>query len=155
RRHRREFDRGRGRQHARDRRAVSLGRERAVGERLTAVKSLLDTIRRTWDPESMDGGALGPSVDQKVPASVPCQPSAAAAPTMQIALQQNIGLIYMRWASRLRGWLCRRCIDSYFWRYTLTTLFLGWWGVISFFHTLYILPSNIVSYVGARRLPRA
>jgi hypothetical protein len=61
----------------------------------------------------------------------------------------------MRWSGRIRGWLCRRCIDKHFWEYTLTTLFLGWWGVISFFTTLYILPSNIATYVSARRLPRA
>jgi hypothetical protein len=37
---------------------------------------------------------------------------------------------------------------------TLITLFCGWWGVLSFFTTLFILPSNIATYLGAMSLPR-
>ena len=63
-------------------------------------------------------------------------------------------MVYSRQRSTIRGWLCRRCIGRYFWEYTPTTLLLGWWGVISFFETLYILPANVIEYISSWRLPR-
>jgi hypothetical protein len=38
---------------------------------------------------------------------------------------------------------------------TLITLFLGWWGVISFFFTLIALPMNIINYIRSRFLPKS
>jgi hypothetical protein len=54
----------------------------------------------------------------------------------------------------VQGSLCRSCIDATFWRMTAITFFFGWWGIISFFTTLFILPSNIATYFGAMSLPR-
>lgn len=58
-----------------------------------------------------------------------------------------------RRSASIEGNLCRRCISKYFKSYTLTTLFLGWWGVISFVVTPFILLNNITRYVAALSLP--
>jgi hypothetical protein len=66
---------------------------------------------------------------------------------------QNIGMLVVRFPKTMRGYLCRTCIGRTFQSYTLTTLFLGWWGIISFFYSLVSIPQNIVTYMGARHLP--
>ena len=59
----------------------------------------------------------------------------------------------MRFPKTLAGQLCKPCIKRTFWEYTLISLFLGWWGVISFFTTLVAIPSNIATFIGSRHLP--
>jgi hypothetical protein len=66
---------------------------------------------------------------------------------------QNIGMVVTRQWNKIEGNLCRRCIGAYFRSFTLTTLFLGWWGVISFCVTPLILLNNIARYLLALRLP--
>ncbi len=68
---------------------------------------------------------------------------------------QNIGAVVLRFPRTIRGMLCRRCIDRYFWRMTTITFFFGWWGVISFFYSLYSIPQNIVVFVSSRDLSDA
>jgi hypothetical protein len=84
-----------------------------------------------------------------------CEACLRAAPTKQIELYQNIGALVMRFHKTLKGNLCRQCIDKYFWEYTLYTLFLGWWGVISFIVTPIFLVNNVVRYLGSRSLETA
>jgi hypothetical protein len=48
--------------------------------------------------------------------------------------------------------MCRRCIAAYFKSYTLTTFFLGWWGMLSFFMTPFILLNNIGRYLASLTL---
>ena len=83
----------------------------------------------------------------------PCQVCGHDRPLKQVTFMQNIGVLVVRFPKTLRGLLCRDCISSTFWRYTLITLFLGWWGILSFFYTLVALPTNIVNYLGSRSLP--
>ena len=83
-----------------------------------------------------------------------CQACAANAPTKQVSFHQNVGLIILRFPSSIKGALCRACIDKYFWKMSLISLFFGWWGVISFFWTLFTLPMNVITYLGALSLPR-
>ncbi len=52
----------------------------------------------------------------------------------------------MRFSKSIRGNLCEECARTHFNEYTLTTLFLGWWGVISCIMTPFILIGNILSY---------
>lgn len=66
--------------------------------------------------------------------------------------EQNIGLFYARRTLTLDRNLCRPCIKRYFRSYTLTTLFLGWWGLISFVLTPIILINNIRGYWSVRKL---
>jgi hypothetical protein len=74
--------------------------------------------------------------------------------TKQVTFSQNIGALVLRFSRTVSGNLCRNCIDQNFFKMTFITATLGWWGIISFFTTLFIIPSNIVNYVGALSLPR-
>lgn len=78
-----------------------------------------------------------------------CQTCGREAPTRYTELYQNIGILIMRFNKSIKGDLCKDCINKFFWEYTLITFFLGWWGIISFFSTLFILPNNIFRYLGS------
>ena len=78
----------------------------------------------------------------------------SSAPTKHVSFSQNIGVVVLRFSRTVQGNLCRSCIDQNFWKMTLITATLGWWGILSFFTTLFILPSNIATYLGALSLPR-
>jgi hypothetical protein len=82
-----------------------------------------------------------------------CQRCGIDAPTQEVALHQNIGLLAFRLSQSTEGHLCRRCIAATVRQYTLVNLTLGWWGVISFFLTPVFLFSNLAQYLAARRLP--
>ena len=83
----------------------------------------------------------------------PCQLCGEDRPLKHVTLMQNIGLLVVRFPKTVSGLLCKQCISSTFWSYTLITLFLGWWGVISFFYTLVAIPRNVVNYISSRGLP--
>jgi hypothetical protein len=78
-----------------------------------------------------------------------CQACGRAAATRHVVFYQNIGLILLRLQRKVDGHLCRPCIRKYFLQTTLVTLVLGWWGVISFVFTLFILPHNVIRFLGA------
>jgi hypothetical protein len=69
------------------------------------------------------------------------------APTKHVAFYQNIGLLVMRFSNTIDGNLCKSCIHKYFWKYTLITFFLGWWGIILFIVTIFFLLNNIGRYL--------
>jgi hypothetical protein len=70
----------------------------------------------------------------------------------------NIGLVVMRFTYRMSAAVCSRCLHLQFAKYQAINLFLGWWGVISFFATPIFIVMNGVSYgralVAKRRLTR-
>jgi hypothetical protein len=78
-----------------------------------------------------------------------CQVCGREGPTKQVTLMQNIGVLVIRFPKTLSGHLCKFCIDHNFFKMTLITGFLGWWGVISFFYTLVSLPVNFVARLKA------
>jgi len=82
-----------------------------------------------------------------------CQNCGREAPTRYVDFYQNIGALIMRFHKQMKGNLCRDCINKHFWNMTLITLFLGWWGVISFVFTLFVLPNNIIRYLGTLGMP--
>jgi hypothetical protein len=88
-----------------------------------------------------------------MPYAVACEYCHRPAPPKYVAFGCNIGLIFTRISKSVSGQLCKDCIRRFFWEYTLTTLFAGWWGVISFFRTLFVLPANIIEFASAWRLP--
>ncbi len=71
-----------------------------------------------------------------------CQACGVEAPTRHVAFYQNIGALIMRFSRSIDGRLCKSCIHGNFWRMQLTTLFLGWWGVISLIVTPFFLLNN-------------
>jgi len=77
-----------------------------------------------------------------------CQSCGREAPTKHVDYYQNIGAIFMRFSKHMGGHFCKDCSNQYFWSFTGITLFLGWWGLISFFYTLFALPNNIINYIG-------
>ena len=83
-----------------------------------------------------------------------CQSCRAIAPTRKILFFQHIGAVVLMFNKHIRAELCRKCIDHFFKQYTLTTLLLGWWGVISFFLTPCFLVNNTVRYLCTRDLAR-
>jgi hypothetical protein len=67
-----------------------------------------------------------------------------------VTFRQNIGAIVLRFHRSVSGQLCQPCIGEKFREMTLVTFLLGWWGIISFFATPFIIVSNIGEYLGAR-----
>ncbi len=68
------------------------------------------------------------------------------APTRDVIFYMNIGLIAARLSYTHEGPTCSGCIHSTFWQYTLTTLAIGWLGIISFCITPFILIGNTFVY---------
>jgi hypothetical protein len=79
-----------------------------------------------------------------------CDSCGMRAPTRYAAFHQHIGAIVLMFHQRYRGNLCRSCIRDIFRRTTLTTLGLGWWGMISMFITPCVLIHNVVRYLMVR-----
>jgi len=82
-----------------------------------------------------------------------CQGCGEHRPVQHVKLTRNIGLLVMRFPKTLQGARCESCTIRVFWEYTRKSLFLGWWGMISFFVTLVAIPTNIATFVQSRRLP--
>ena len=76
-----------------------------------------------------------------------CQLCGVEAETRQVTIHQNIGAFVMRLHSSVNGRLCKSCITQHFWGKTLVTLFVGWWGIVSFILTPFLLLNNIVVYL--------
>ena len=82
-----------------------------------------------------------------------CQACGREAPTRYVAFYQNIGAVFVRFSKSVRGYLCKSCVHRYFWRLSLVTLFLGWWGMISLVLTPFILLNNVVRYLACLTMP--
>ena len=76
-----------------------------------------------------------------------CHICGVEAPTKYVEFHQNIGMFIARKSKSIKGNMCKSCIHRYFWEYTLITLFVGWWGMISAITTPFILLNNIVRYL--------
>ncbi len=76
-----------------------------------------------------------------------CHICGSLAPTKNVEFYQNIGMLFARQYSSVKGRLCKKCINIEFKKKTLTTLVLGWWGTISFFITPFYLLNNIIRFV--------
>lgn len=75
-----------------------------------------------------------------------CQSCGVEAPTRYVSFHQNIGALVMRFSKSIEGRLCKNCIHRHFWSLTGTTLFLGWWGIISMIITPFLLLNNVIRY---------
>ena len=76
-----------------------------------------------------------------------CQACGVEAPTKKVTFYQNIGALVMRFSKTADGRMCKRCIHSTFWKFTLTNLTLGWWGAISLIVTPIFTINNVVRYL--------
>lgn len=82
-----------------------------------------------------------------------CQFCGSDVPTKNVTLYQNVGMLIMRRETRIHGDFCKSCIGPYFWRMTLITAVLGWWGIISAIVTPFFLINNIIAYISVLTLP--
>lgn len=82
-----------------------------------------------------------------------CQCCGIEAPTKKVAFYQNVGALVMRFSKSIEGELCKSCIHKNFWAMTTKTLFLGWWGTISFIITPFLLLNNVIRYLIALPMP--
>jgi len=84
-----------------------------------------------------------------------CQLCGCQAPTKHVTFRQNIGALVMRFHKKLEGDFCKSCINQNFWKMTLTTLAVGWLGMISLVVAPIFIIANIVQYLGCLGLPSA
>jgi hypothetical protein len=84
-----------------------------------------------------------------------CDCCRAHVPTKYVEFYQNIGMLVLRTSKTVKGDLCKSCIDRFFWKLTLTTAVLGWWGMISAFLTPIFLLNNIVRYTTTLRMKKS
>ena len=81
-----------------------------------------------------------------------CQMCGAESVTQFVVFHRAIGALVLLFRRRIKGWLCRSCINKYFRSYTLVSVATGWLGVISLFYTvLFLIPNNLFYYFRARR----
>ncbi len=76
-----------------------------------------------------------------------CETCRRIGPLRHATFMQNIGAVVLRFPRTVSGQLCKFCIDKYFFRFTAVTMMLGWWGIISFFYSLFAIPSNVIIWL--------
>jgi len=76
-----------------------------------------------------------------------CESCGQIGPVGRIELHQNIGALVVRFHKSVKGNLCPACAKKHFQELTLITLVGGWWGVISFLMTPFILVNNVLQYL--------
>lgn len=142
-----------------DRRMLETARAQAAGQGMMLdVRPLAEggfqvTAMAPYAPPATALAPAYPAQVAHVGQNPGCQVCGRHAPTKHVTFMQNVGAIVIRFPRTIRGYLCRSCIDRYFWKYTLITFFFGWWGVISFFYSLVSIPTNIVQFLSSRKLP--
>jgi hypothetical protein len=74
-----------------------------------------------------------------------CDACGTHAPLANVTFRQNTGMLVMRQSRTYEGDMCKSCARSYFWKATVHTMFLGWWGTISFILTPIFIATNIAN----------
>lgn len=82
-----------------------------------------------------------------------CDACGAYAPVQHATYHQNTGMLVMRRHKQAGGAFCRSCHFRIFWRLTLHTAVLGWWGTISFVLTPLFLINNVALFTASQTLP--
>jgi hypothetical protein len=76
-----------------------------------------------------------------------CAACGSRGPVVGVHYWKNTGMLIMRQTAELNADLCRSCGVREGLKMTLHTAVLGWWGTLSFFLTLFILPTNTAQLV--------
>jgi hypothetical protein len=125
---------------------------------LTKARAQLHNVRRLSEepnpPPSLDLPAPVSSATPSFPSSTRCQLCGQPAPTKYVEFYRNVGLLVMRFHRSIKGNLCKHCIDRCFWDFTGKTILLGWWGIISFILTPFILLNNLLRFMTTLGMPR-
>lgn len=80
----------------------------------------------------------------------PCQSCGSQHPTAFVSLSQTTGALIVRYEAHIDAYLCARCLNFHFWRFTRHNLLLGWWGPFSAFLTVVWTFENVVAYARAK-----
>jgi hypothetical protein len=91
-------------------------------------------------------------IPEKEGPSLICQSCGLEAPTLAVEFQYNIGLLILRVHKSVKGTMRKTCIRKHFWECSLINLLAGWWGVISFVLTPFLIVANIIQYTATRSL---
>ena len=78
-----------------------------------------------------------------------CQACHGPGPVAHAVFRRNIGALIARFEKRIEGRMCGACLGKSFWSYTLTTVAVGWLGMISLIVAPIYVIANIVSYTRA------
>ncbi len=81
-----------------------------------------------------------------------CQNCGIPSATKYIKFYENVGMLILRKHRSVEGYFCKKCIDYYFWNFTGKTMLLGWWGVISFIITPFILLNNLFLFISSNNV---
>jgi hypothetical protein len=84
-----------------------------------------------------------------------CWSCGACAPTKRVEFYRLIGAVLLLHFKSTGGQLCKSCVHQHFWEYTLITLCFGWWSVLSFLLTPFIVVHNVIRYVFCLGMPPA
>lgn len=76
-----------------------------------------------------------------------CEVCGKAADLKYVEFYENRGALVMRYHREIKGNLCKDCISKYFWKFTLTTISIGWFGTISFLITPVYITNNVFRYL--------
>ncbi len=106
------------------------------------------TFQYSWREDKPSNLAENPENKSATGVSI-CQNCGRLGQTKKVKFRRHIGALVLRFERTIDGNLCRDCIADYFWKYSLITLFLGWWGIISLIVTPFILLSNVGNYIGS------
>jgi len=90
------------------------------------------------------------------PLTSACQICRGPGPVAHAVFRQNVGALFARFEKRIEGNMCGSCLSKKFWPFTLTTLAVGWLGMISLIVAPIYIVMNIVEYLKAgSRIRRA
>lgn len=76
-----------------------------------------------------------------------CESCGLPTETKFVEFYENVGALILRYHRSIKGNFCKPCIDHFFWNLTGKTMLLGWWGIISFIITPFILLNNLFRYI--------
>jgi len=83
-----------------------------------------------------------------------CQGCGKFAPVCKVTFNQNIGALIVRFGKEYSGNLCAECVERIYWKTTTINLFLGWWGIKSFFINIVFIFANFFNYLSTFKIRR-
>lgn len=113
-----------------------------------------DRVLRSYSPSSPSSqqtysspAAQSRQTQSSAQAQKRCESCGLPVEIKYVNFHENVGMIIMRLHRSVKGEFCKSCIDYYFWNFTGKTMLLGWWGIISFIVTPFILLNNFFFFV--------
>jgi hypothetical protein len=82
-----------------------------------------------------------------------CEACGAYGALMAGSYHQNTGMLVMRQHRQAKGSFCRTCHFRFYWRMTLHTAVLGWWGTISLVLAPLFILNNTGHFLVSQTLP--